>query len=837
MATLSSIYASRNLNVGTPTTTPTPTPGGGSGGAVVSGNAATFDTLADLQNSTIQSGVNTVRTMGYYAIGDNGGADYRRKDATEPVFELDRASNGGAVKWELIPERMEIWLESAGAKPPSGFNNQDNDCYPAFRAIDKFAAAKGLVGYTLRIDNRLYYSSKAWQFKRITTKVVGTHNGSASGGGTIIRFPEDQCGFITNYKWGMGHDYMMAIANWTFPAPDDPNSPPRGICVYSGANGGVPDGSCYRVVSPGTAPSNGAAGITSVTPNVDIPWGTMTLRYDGNIITDPVQGGGTMDYDCGADDNHSAGGCLFENIQLWGYFDGQANFKWRRDNAGIIMRVRGQISNCFALGFAGHGIACIADGDPDLGGPGNANGFYVEHCSAYWNGRDGFHFGWSNGNAGTAICLDTNGNGRWGVAEWSFLGNSITGVESATDGRAFASARENYPQCQYQGWIYMARLPILGSGEQWPTYKNENPTTNSTAWIKYYKVDDDLVNAQQVVTSTRAGKYWLDLGAAPSGKQTLTAAGVASNDIIWFKITDGANWEIGTAVFYAAGFDAGVPVDLITREKKTWPKTPGGIVASSAPKGADGMYTPHTLSPSAVITALIIANNYQDAAYWDPSIQFEPAGCYSTVTWASRSVWNYIYIEGGTLPAQWCYPTLVLGGMLNNSYDGTRGVIAFDDGKMTSVTAFTDTIMPSNAGARKYVSLGQGNQILNWTSYVNSVWGMRHASNTSGDIIFENQNIGQNQYTPVWRIGSDNTYGRSGSGDWGGGNAPMQISRFVLGNGGADGRSLQMGSGPPTSGYHAKGEYILNDGSGSDNTTFLWRCTAAGTPGTWAARA
>src|SRR4051812_44962532 len=50
--------------------------GGGTGGSVVSGNASTFDTLADLQAATIQAGVNTVFTSGYWSIGDNGGAMY-----------------------------------------------------------------------------------------------------------------------------------------------------------------------------------------------------------------------------------------------------------------------------------------------------------------------------------------------------------------------------------------------------------------------------------------------------------------------------------------------------------------------------------------------------------------------------------------------------------------------------------------------------------------------------------------------------------------------------------------------------------------------------------------
>jgi hypothetical protein len=836
MSSLSSIYASRNLNVGTGTgTTPTPAPSPGGGGAVVSGNASTFDTLADLQNAIIQAGVNTVRTMGYYAIGDTGGAAYRRKDNNEPAYELDRSSNGGAVKWELIPERMEIWLKQAGAKGPSGFNAQDNDCYPAFRAIDKFAKAKGLVGYTLRIDSGLYYSSKAWQFKRITSKVVGTSNGSGPGSnGSTLRFPSDQSGFITNYKWGMGHDYMMALGNWNFtdPLPSAQGGAiGRGICVYSGANGGVPDGSVYRVVGAGTSPSNGAAGITSVTPGVDITWGTMKIRYEGNIITDPVPGGGTMDYDCGADDNSSAGACIFENIQLWGFFDGNTgvNAKWKHNNAGIVMRIRGHVSNCFTLGFAGHGIAAVADGDPDLGGPGNTNGCYIEHCSAYWNGLDGIHLGWSNGNCTVVICADVSSNGRWGIAEWSFLGCSITGVESAYDGRAFAGARQYYGQCQYQGWVYLSSLPILGNTE-WPAYINENPTSNPTAWIKSYKVSDDLVNAEQHITGTTGSLGWMTLGTAVTSKQTFTAAGVTSGAPVWYKVTDGANWEIGVATFIP-----GAP-DVLQREGRARARQPGGILASSQAADANGNYQPLSLTVNATVKGYAVAQAWDEIAYWHPEIRFEPNGAYSTVTRAARSVWQYVYIEGGTNPAQWCWPTVVLGGMLQGIYDKTRGVIAIEDGNWTALSAMSNQWMPNNSGATQYVNIGGGNTVLDLTTFTGGRWTMRTNGVSSNDIILENTVIGQGQFPPVWHIGADNTWGRSSAGDWSGGNSPMQISRFVLGDGGTGGRSVQMGSGPPGSGYHAKGEFVLNDGTGADNATFLWRCTASGTPGTWAAR-
>jgi hypothetical protein len=811
---------------------------GGGGGSVVTGAAATFDTLATLQAATVDAGINYVRTAGYYAIGDGGGAAYRRKANGETDYDLDRTSNGGTVKWELIPERMEIWLKQAGARGPSTFNTQDNDCYPAFRAIDKFAQAKGLTGYSLRIDSGLYYSSKAWQFKRITTKVIGTANGSSGGGGTCLRFPADQSGLITNYKWGMGHDYMMALGNWNFTDPlpaAQGGAIGRGICVYSGAGGGVPDGSVYRCVGAGTSPSNGAAAIVSITPGVDIPWGTMKIRYEGNIITDPVPGGGTMDYDCGADDNHSAGGCLFENLQLWGYFDGNTgvNAKWKHNNAGIVMRIRGHISNCFTLGFAGHGIAAVADGDVDLGGPGNTNGCYIEHCASYWNGFDGIHIGWSNGNCCVVVCADVSSNGRWGIADWSFLGSSITGVESAYDGRAFAASRQYYGQCQYQGWIYLARLPILGN-DAWPAYINENPVTATNAWIKSYKTsNEDLVNAEQHITGTTGSLGWMTLGTAVTGKQTFTAAGVASGAPVWYKVTDGANWEIGVATFIP-----GSP-DVLQREGRRTARQAGGILASSQAADSNGNYQPLTLTINATVKAYAVAESYQEQAYWHPEIRFEPNGAFSTVTRAARSVWQYIYIEGGTNPAQWCWPTVILGGMLQGIYDKTRGVIAIEDGNWTALNAMSSQWMPNNTGATQYVSVGSGTTVLDVSTFSGSRWNIRSNALTGNDIIMENAAIGQGQFTPIWRArgAGGPLYGRSGDGDWNSGNQPLQVPNFILGDGTATGGKLvQMGPGAPTSGYHAKGEFVLNDGTGADNATFLWRCTASGTPGTWAAR-
>jgi hypothetical protein len=232
-------------------------------------------------------------------------------------MSLDRTSNGGTVRWELIPERYEIWIGQAGAQQ-TPYDQQINDAYPAWRAIDKFAKAKAMVGYTLRFQSGVWFFSKAIHLKRITTKIIGTHGGNANSNGSLVRFPKDQSGIITNYKWGAGHDYSIAIPNFGINLGGG-----NYVATGTGASPAL-DGSVYRCTAAGVSPPTGAASLTSTTKGVPFQWGTATMVYEGNIITDPVPGGGTMDYDCGGDDNSSAQDCVVENFEMWGWFDPRA---------------------------------------------------------------------------------------------------------------------------------------------------------------------------------------------------------------------------------------------------------------------------------------------------------------------------------------------------------------------------------------------------------------------------------------------------------------------------------------------------------------------------------
>jgi hypothetical protein len=811
--------------------------GGGGGGSVVTGNAATFDTVATLQASTVDPAINYVRTAGYYSVGDLGGAAYRRKATGETAYELDRTSNGGTVHWELIPERYEIWHGQAGGQGASRYDVQDNDSYPAWRAIDKFAKAKGLIGFSYRFPSNVFFFSKAIHLKRINYKIIGTHGGNANSNGSLLRFKSGQSGIITNYKWGAGHDYSIAIPNFGINL---------GGGNYVATGTGANDGNVYRCVQAGVSPPTGAASLTSTTPGVDIPWGSAIMRYEGNIITDPVPGGGTMDYDCGGDDNSSAGDCVMENLELWGWFDPRAVAQttnpnwglWKKNNAGIVMRTRARVSNCWTLGFNGHGLAIVADGDTDLMGPGNVNGWYVTHLSSYYNGKDGIHVGYSDANAGSAYQIDVSSNNRWGIADWCFLTNLWCGVQSAYDNRGYFNTRQYYDMCQYNGWIYLSRLPILGS-DNWPAYKNEVPGGSNNAWIRYYKSFPNLVNAQ--MNPTASTSTTITLGSVVAGKQSFDAAGAVSGNSYFYSIVDGANYEYGSGQYYPAG-SGGYSSPTVTRGQVIGQGFVGGVTASSTTQsnGAPGFITP---SGSAVVTLITQVQDYENAPYWNPYQTFEPGGCFSTNNVNARTIWLGPYIEGGTPPAQWSYPTLVLGGIMGDAYDETRGATIFTENRWTTLSTQTQTQCDDGTFPKFQVSINGTASVFSWTDYNGSTLALRQeatgsgpAGYSGGDTVIDVTQFGiGNGGSPYlrFRTGGAHTFGRTGN-DWTNIKA-THVSALVVGDGGqTDGRLVTYGSAAPTSGERARGEIVYNIAPSAGGKVG-WVCTAAGTPGTWKA--
>jgi hypothetical protein len=638
---------------------------------------------------------------------------------------------------------------------------------------------------------------------------------------------------------------MMALGGWAFTVI--PNTPGPGVVVWRGAGtSAVPEGSCFRIVQSGVSPPGGPSDIPSITPGVDINWGTCKLRYEGNLVTDPVPGGGTKDYDIGADDNSTAGDMVWENLQLWGYFDPRDqdpnHQKWKKNTAGIVMRARGRISNCFSLGFAGSGFAIVADGDTDFGGPGNANGWYVSHSSAYYNGKDGFHVGYSNANAGAGYQLDVAQNGRWGYADWAFLTNLWSSVQCAYDGRRAFSAQEHHGFCQYNGYVWQSRIPLLGS-EDWPNYKNEVPGVATNAWYKYYKTWPDITNAQMTITALtgNASATYFTLGAATSGKVSFATAGAVEGGIYFVKITEGAKFAIAACAYTAA-------TTQVLMGQPARPGDVGGITASSDFQ-ASGMPAMPAFTTAATAELLSTVTDREQAPYWHSSMTFEPCGAFSTNNQNNRCLILDPYFEGGTAPAQWQGPTTVIGGIMSGAF---RGGFVFTENTFPYMYAVSTVGDPPDGGDHRFSTTlntgfnGGEATVLGWSDINGTMYSLHQhrtgaggSGYSGGDMILDYTGAGYDQYPPplVIRSGGESNYGRSTGADFSVQTPPIQITNFVMGDGFArGGRLMRTGGAAPTSGAHAFGEKVFNDGTGGDTTTIYWHCSVAGTPGTWVAR-
>ena len=85
--------------------------------ATAQGMIGGFDTVSAVNSATIDAGVNHIRTAGYYATGDGGGALYKRSTGTPTgVGTRYITSNSGTVVWELEPSNF-INVRALGASP------------------------------------------------------------------------------------------------------------------------------------------------------------------------------------------------------------------------------------------------------------------------------------------------------------------------------------------------------------------------------------------------------------------------------------------------------------------------------------------------------------------------------------------------------------------------------------------------------------------------------------------------------------------------------------------------------------------------------------------------
>ena len=97
--------------------------------------------------------------------------------------------------------------------------------------------------------------------------------------------------------------------------------------------------------------------------------------------------------------------------------------------SGIEQRIRGTVDNVNIDGFSHHNHAIIANGTADPSTSGNANNWLITGNCRYTNaGNDGLFIDGGDTNAGLSNNLDCSKNGRYGINDSSFLGNTHVGA-------------------------------------------------------------------------------------------------------------------------------------------------------------------------------------------------------------------------------------------------------------------------------------------------------------------------------------------------------------------------------------------------------------------------
>ena len=169
---------------------------------------------------------------------------------------------------------------------------------------------------------------------------------------------------------------------------------------------------------------------------------------DGIIIDSRVHGGGT-----------DASGCTLVNPSLYGSSpNGTAG-------NGIKAYTRCHIINPAIDSFGGDGINIDATAAVN----GNANNWKIEWGRSQSNGGHGLAVGAANNsdvNAANCIGLDCSSNGKSGIADFSFLGNTYLGCHVASNGKK--------SQVTYLSGRYYCMSDTLGA--------STTPGSNEAVW-------------------------------------------------------------------------------------------------------------------------------------------------------------------------------------------------------------------------------------------------------------------------------------------------------------------------------------------------------------------
>jgi len=377
-----------------------------------------FPTRLVAAAAAIDAAVTNLRTAGYSAAGDGGGALYRRA-ASEPTHNL-KLQSADLAWWEIVPDPGGINVLQAGAVADDATDSVSafQDCVDFFYYTDFSINEPG--GRVLVPAGEYYLASKI-ELKH--TVILEGHSVGAGGGrwGTKLRWPADVDGIVINRFNTLADDTEVTAT-------------------------GMADGSIIR---------------------------NLYLKGGGGSF-------GTAD--------------------------------------GVWFRARGTLEHCTIAGFSGHGIKIVASSNTPGPFDGNANNWRVNNCRVENCKGSGLFVDGPDVNAGLATLLDCSSNGRWGIWDSGFLGNTYIACHVASNG--FGQIAGNGATGSIV-WQVNASYTGADAGKGDYYYANvaateadlvaTTPGTDATKWTVYTtKTPDPGVGGQilQWIASQPVGTYF-----------------------------------------------------------------------------------------------------------------------------------------------------------------------------------------------------------------------------------------------------------------------------------------------------------------------------------------
>jgi hypothetical protein len=445
----------------------------GGGGGVVTG-AAPDATRTVMNTLNFTTPPDTIRTNGWNAPGDGGHAFYKKVNSIPANFPASGTITplDGSL-YIMVPDRGEVWADAFGIQ--SSVYNDDSHAAANWQAMEdaKYVILLNSVvgiaggsggGIKLRVGRGLFWMNKPHSIEGGAYEIEGQGQNDDNGG-TFFRVPNGSDGFQIQHAYAGDN---QTFGHEGYPLNGNPTT--VGMLVYVSGQTHV-----YKCNNTGT-------------PNMSSPpTGTGTGIISGTASFDYVR-----ERTWAESRGHGSTFSAIRKIIVWGGWTGKTDpYGFDEDltqvdgayHSAVVMRTRCTVEDFYCLSFAGHGIAITADGDTEIRGAGNANGWVLRRIRAYSCGHDGIHVGLSDSNAGMGQDIDTAYNGRSGVGDWCFLGNRWANIQDAFSGNHnFPSGR--WPKgVVYGGYYYIARAPQLGADAHVVDY-HATPGTDAVSWIR-----------------------------------------------------------------------------------------------------------------------------------------------------------------------------------------------------------------------------------------------------------------------------------------------------------------------------------------------------------------